>query len=153
MSMTPTLASAPRFDRLPFSAPINAPVRVLAIAVSAGVAGALFYGHLASPAGGLPVWALAGLMYAVMVGASAAVMFRLLPRFRQFVELTALSRLLLALASIAAPDLAVAMTTSPLLNATLVVGGAMLLRGLARARHRLPARLLDRRSSALSGVS
>ena len=105
--------------------------RLIAISGAAGLSGGIFYARIGSDILGLPPWLFAGLLYAAVIGLSAAIIFRFAPRFAGFVELTALSRLLIALTAAQAPDLAAAMTLSPALNATLVVAGAVAIRTVA----------------------
>lgn len=112
----------------------STPSRILAISGAAGLAGALFYSHTEAIVGGQPVWLMAGLLYTVSIGLTATLIFRFLPKLGHFMELTAVSRLLLASAGFMVPDFAVMLTTAPLLNATMVIGGALLIRSVARAK-------------------
>lgn len=100
---------------------------------SAGFAGGVFYWHTGAHIAGQPAWLIAGLLYATSFGLTAALIFRFLPKLGPFMILTSISRLLLASASVVAPAIAVALTTSPVLNATLVVLGAVLIRAVSRA--------------------
>lgn len=119
-------------------------VRVLVITAAAGLSGCLFYSHVPLQVGPLALWQLAGLLYAGMVGVSTGFIFAFLPKLRQFVEFTAMSRLGLALAATWHPEAAVRLLASPMLNATLVVGIAILLRYALRARPWLRTRLAQR---------
>jgi hypothetical protein len=129
MSISQTVSnSSPAFrprDRVP--------LRICAIAGSAGLAGSLFYRHAGAQIGGQPAWLIAGLLYAAAVGLTAAFIFRFFPKLGPFMELTSISRLLLAIASAVSPKIAVALVTSPALNATMIVLGAVLIRAAARS--------------------
>lgn len=98
---------------------------------------------------------MAGLLYTVSIGLTAALVFRFLPKLGPFMELTAVSRLLLASAAFMVPEFADTLTTSPLLNATMVVVGAFLVRGAARlslhARTRVRLRLLPKQPAQMPG--
>ena len=115
------------------------PLRVGALAASSGLAGGLFYLHTGPQIAGQPVWLVAGLLYAAAIGLTAAFIYRFLPKLGPFMELTSISRLLLAGASALVPAVAVVVTTSPVLNATLIVLGAALIRVAGRARERAQA--------------
>lgn len=123
------------------SAPPQPWLRILVVAGTAGLAGALLYRGIAGSAAGQPVWLFAGLLYAAAIGFTALLTYRFAPRFAPFMESTAAARLLLAGASIVAPGIAGAMTASPFMNASLIVGGAALLHTLRSPRF---VRRLDR---------
>ncbi|MCB1355722.1 MAG: hypothetical protein KDK53_04210 [Maritimibacter sp.] len=108
--------------------------RATAVALVSGLSGALFYAHTAGHIAGQPPWLVAGLVYAVLIGLTAAVIFRFVPRFGPFLYHTTATRIALASVAALVPDVAHRMTTSPFLNATLIVGGAFLLQALLRAR-------------------
>lgn len=127
-------------------APPLAWMRILALAGTAGIAGALFYRAMAGSVAGQPVWLFAALLYAAAIGVTAVLTYRYAPRFGPFMESTAVARLLLAGASVAVPGIAGAMTTSPLLNASLIVGVAALLHTLRRPQ----ATALYRRAVSVS---
>ena len=114
---------------------------VCVVAGLAGVAGCLFYGHAEGSVGPAPLWLYAGTMYAGLIGASAAAIYWALPKLRHFIELTAVSRLFLALVAFLVPEIAEIMITSPVLNATMVVGGALMLRQLLGLRPKSPVRV------------
>lgn len=109
-------------------------LRISAIAGSAGLAGSLFYWPLGAHIGGQPAWLIAGLLYATLIGLTATFIYKFLPKLGFFMELTSISRLMLAIATVVSPKIAVALLTSPVLNATMVVLGAILIRAAARAR-------------------
>ncbi len=112
----------------------DALLRVGAVAASALLAGALFYRHTDAWVAGQPMWMFAALLYGLAIGLTAAVVFRFAPKLGPFVEYTALSRLVFAGATLPYPALAASMTASPVLNASLVVGGATLLQALLGGR-------------------
>lgn len=89
------------------------------------------YSHVDGVVVGLPFWLFAGLLYTTAVGSSAVFIFWHLPRFSRFLELTAMSRFLLAIAATQFHALALAMTTSPFLNATLIIAGAFAIRAVS----------------------
>lgn len=112
--------------------------RATAIALVSGLSGAFFYAHTPGLIAGYAPWLVAGLVYAVLIGLTAAVIFRFLPRFGPFLLHTTATRMILACAAAAVPDVAHRLTTAPVLNATLIVGGAFLLQALLRARPATP---------------
>lgn len=115
-------------------------IRILALTGTAAIAGALLYRAFAGTVAGQPVWLFAAFLYAAAIGVTAVLTYRYAPRFGPFMESTAIARLLLAGASVAIPGIAGAMTASPVLNASLIVGTAAVLQTLrpARRRARLP---------------
>jgi hypothetical protein len=109
------------------------PLRISAIAGSAGLAGGLFYWHVGAEIWGQPAWLFASLLYATSIGLTAALIFRFFPNLGPFMELTSVSRLMLASASVVSPKIAIALLASPALNATIVVLGAVLIRATTGA--------------------
>ena len=67
---------------------------------------------------------------ALVVGTAATVTSVLLPALAAFVEATAIARLAAAVAAFGHPEFGAAMQHSPLLAATVVVGGALVIRRL-----------------------
>ena len=108
--------------------------RATAIALVSGLSGAFFYAHTPGLIAGYAPWLMAGLVYAILIGLTAATIFRFFPRFGPFLYHTTATRMMLACTAAAVPDVAQRLTTSPILNATLIVGGAFLLQALLRSR-------------------
>lgn len=79
---------------------------------------------------GLPLPIFTGLVYASLVGTAVTVTSVALPALAAFVEATAISRLVAAIAAIAMPEFGHAMQTSPFPGATVVVAGAIVIRKL-----------------------
>lgn len=100
----------------------------------AGFSGMILYAQLDAMAFGLPFPLFAGILYAGIVGVSSLLICAVVPGLRHMIELVAVSRLLLAIVGLAIPALGIAVITSPLLSATLVVGGAALVRALLLGR-------------------
>lgn len=94
---------------------------------------------------GVPLPIFTGLVTALVVGSAAALTSVLLPSLAAFVEATAIARLAAAVAAFCYPEFGTVMQQSPLLSATVVVGGAIALRRLAE----LPA---ARRSPVLAAL-
>ena len=92
---------------------------------------------------GVPLPIFTGLVTALVVGSAATLTSVLLPALAAFVEATA--RLAAAGAAFCYPELGTVLQQSPLLSATVVVGGAIALRRLAE----LPA---ARRSPVLAAL-
>lgn len=80
---------------------------------------------------GVPLPIFTGLVTALVVGSAAALTSVLLPSLAAFVEATAIPRLAAAVAAFCYPEFGTVMQQSPLLSATVVVGGAVALRRLA----------------------
>lgn len=109
-------------------------LRVVTISLLAGISGCLLYSHLDTDIGVVPFWIIAGLVYAIVIGITAFIAFAFLPKLAQLVKLTAVSRLILSCAAAADAELAFSLLSSPLLNGTLVIGIAILLRALGGHR-------------------
>ncbi len=80
---------------------------------------------------GMPLPLFTGLLYAGFVGAAAAVTSVALPALGPFVEATAIARLGAAVLAFGSPEAGAALQQSALLSATVVVGGAVMIRRLA----------------------
>lgn len=106
--------------------------RVFGVALLAFLSGALFYAHVDAWVGGLPLWLFTALVYSCAYGVSAVVIFNLLPRLGPFVELMAVARFMVALVASQDAGIAAQLIAAPILNATLVVVLALLLRQLVR---------------------
>lgn len=76
---------------------------------------------------GVPLPLFTGLVTALVVGTAATVTSVLLPALAAFVEATAIARLAAAVAAFGHPEFGAAMQHSPLLAATVVVGGALVI--------------------------
>ncbi|MEZ5768885.1 MAG: hypothetical protein R3D80_15385 [Paracoccaceae bacterium] len=122
----------------------SARLRILAITLASGLSGALLYSHTEGQIAGQPVWLITGGLYAAMIGLCAVVIFRFFPRFGPFLGYTSATRLMLATTCALAPEVAATVTGAPLLNATLIVGGALALQAMVgpprRSRGIYPAR-------------
>src|SRR5690606_11529179 len=79
---------------------------------------------------GVPLPLFTGLLTATVVGVAATLTSVLLPALAAFVEATAIARLAAAVAAFGHPEFGTAMQQSPLLAATVVVGGALVIRRL-----------------------
>jgi hypothetical protein len=106
---------------------------------------------------GMPLPLFTGLLYAGFVGAAATVTGVALPALGPFVEATAIARLGAAVLAFGSPEAGAALQQSPLLGATVVVGGAVVIRWLAAlpAARRWPALafLPSRRPAAAAQAS
>jgi hypothetical protein len=113
------------------------------VAGLAALSGALFYSHIPATLAGLPLPLAMGLLYGLAFGLATLAVSLLAPRLRFAMEAFAVARLLYALAAAALPGLALTAITMPLVNATVVVAGGLLLARLAASapvtRHRRPA--------------
>lgn len=98
--------------------------RLAFVAALAFAAGYIMYLRFAGSVLGLPVPVFTGFVYATFVGCAALMTSVLVPRLRFTVELVAVSRLLFSLLVFYAPELTEPMRASPLVSATIVVGGA-----------------------------
>ncbi|MDI3335466.1 hypothetical protein QKW60_03520 [Defluviimonas aestuarii] len=79
---------------------------------------------------GMPMPLFTGLLYAGFVGTAATLVSLLLPALRAMIEAAAISRLGIALAAYGVPEFGLKLATSPLLSATVIVVGAVLVRKL-----------------------
>lgn len=137
--------------------------RLSFVAAMAFLAGFLFYMPAAMTSGLWFLPLLTGAVYALVVGLVAWVICTALPAMRFMIEAVAVSRLVLSLGFLAAPQLGKAVLASPLLTAACVVLGGMVVSRLLHGRilrdrrsgwrallgpadlfHRAPARLRSR---------
>ena len=102
--------------------------RIIVLALVAGLSGYLMYSGIELRIGMLPFAVAAGLIYFGVVGTMATVLIMLKPAFGTLLELMAVSRLVVALAVVQNPEFGARVISSPMLSATLVVGGALLMR-------------------------
>lgn len=79
---------------------------------------------------GMPMPLFTGLLYAGFVGTAATLVSLLLPALRAMIEAAAISRLGVAMAAYGVPEFGLKLATSPLLSATVIVVGAVLVRKL-----------------------
>lgn len=113
--------------------------RLLAVVtLLAFAAGGLMYLRHDLVVCGMPIALFTGLTYAAVVGLAAALTLMLLPALAAMIEAMAISRLGVALAAAGFPDFGQALIGSPILSATAVVLGAVLVRRLRR--HLAPGR-------------
>jgi hypothetical protein len=113
--------------------------RVLAIAtLLAFAAGGLMYLRYDAVVFGMPLAVFTGLTYAVVVGTAAAITLVVLPALATMIEAVALARFGVALAAAGFPDFGQALVTSPMLSATTIVLGAVVVRRLRRHIGRAP---------------
>lgn len=101
------------------------------LAFAAGVIGFLRHGGAVY---GLPVPLFTGLVYAAFVGTAALATSIALPALGAMIGAVAISRLGTAVLSFGWPDFGTALQHSPMLSATVVVGGALVVRRLAPER-------------------
>ncbi|MCV2880769.1 hypothetical protein [Actibacterium sp. XHP0104] len=94
------------------------------------LAGVILYADYPGLAFGLPVPVFAGLLYAAGVGGACLVMGLFAPSLVTLSEGAAVTRIALALMVVQFPDIGHAVMAAPVLNATLVVAGALLLQRL-----------------------
>lgn len=80
---------------------------------------------------GMPLPLYTGLLYAGLVGAAATATSAALPALGPFVEATAIARLGAAVLAFGSPAAGATLQQSPLLGATVVVGGAVAIQRLA----------------------
>jgi hypothetical protein len=114
--------------------------RVLAVAtLLAFAAGGLMYLRYDAVVFGMPLAVFTGLTYAVVVGTAAAITLVVLPALAAMIEAVAVSRFAVALAAAGFPDFGQAMVTSPMLSATTIVLGAVVVRRLRRDIGAVPA--------------
>lgn len=102
----------------------------------AGLSGFLIYSGIDLKIGVLPFAVVAGFVYFCVIGVTAMVLIALKPAFGAFLELMAVSRLLVGLAVAQDQDLGARVIASPLLSAALVIVGALVLRFLAGVMRR-----------------
>jgi hypothetical protein len=121
------------------------------VATLAAVSGALFYSHISATVAGIPLPLFIGLLYGIAFGAATLTVSLIAPRLRFAMEAFAVARLLYALTAAAIPGVAFSAITMPIVNATVVVGGGVLLARLACTapvtRLRRPATVTLRLSS------
>lgn len=104
------------------------------VALTAYVAGFLFYLPHGIWLGSVPLAVVTGAVYAVVVGVATFLVCAFLPAMRFMIEAVAVSRLVLSVAFLGAPHLGAAVLASPLLTALLVVGGGILVSRLLHGR-------------------
>ncbi|MCB2114804.1 MAG: hypothetical protein KDE00_00495 [Rhodobacteraceae bacterium] len=100
---------------------------------------------------GLPLPIFTGLLYAALIGTAALFTSIALPALRAMIEAAAISRLGVATVSFGLPEFGQALQHSPMLSATVIVGGAILIRKFSehpRARDWAPLRHLPSRQIA-----
>lgn len=102
--------------------------RIVLVAVLGFVSGVLFYAHLDVTMAGLPLPLAAGFMYAGGGALGAAFVCLVLPGARLMIDAIAASRLLVSFAVFLMPEAGMFLLTSPMLLATLIVAGGILLR-------------------------
>jgi hypothetical protein len=105
--------------------------RTCFVAGLAAISGALFYSHIDATVGGVPLPVFIGVLYGLAFGVATLTVSLIAPRLRFAMEAFALARLLYALTAAAIPGVALSAITMPLVNATVVVGGGILLARLA----------------------
>ncbi len=108
--------------------------RLAFVITMAFAAGFLFYLRADLYIHGIHVSFVTGLIYALVVGAAALVVCLALPSMRFMIEAVAVSRLMLSLLVIAAPDIGFKILASPMLTAFLVVMGGALISRLIHGR-------------------
>ncbi|MCV2871425.1 hypothetical protein OEZ71_03855 [Defluviimonas sp. WL0050] len=81
---------------------------------------------------GMPMPIFTGLFYAAFIGTTATIVSLLLPALRTMIEAAAISRLGVALAAYGVPEFGLKLAMSPLLSATVIILGAVLVRKLFR---------------------
>jgi hypothetical protein len=101
------------------------------VAGLAALSGALFYSHISATVAGIPLPLFIGALYGIAFGLATLTVSLIAPRLRFAMEAFALARLLYALTAAAIPGVAFSAITMPLVNATVVVGGGILLARLA----------------------
>ena len=99
--------------------------RLTLAGVLAFVAGYALYAHINALAFGMPFPVFTGLLYAVFVVLAAAVTSYLLPNLRRLIDGVAVSRIAFAIWVVAVHGQEIA--ASPMISATIVVGGAIVL--------------------------
>lgn len=101
------------------------------------LAALVLYRHLDGYVGILPTPLAVAFFYSGVVILAGFVTTYYLPRIRRLIEAVAVSRLSLAAGALAVPELGPQLSVAPLTNATLVVGGAIVMLALAPAVHAL----------------
>lgn len=104
---------------------------------SAVLAALAVYGHLEGSVGALPAPLAVALFYGTAVVLSGLVTTYFLPRIRRLIEAVAVTRLVTAACVLVVPELGPQLASAPFANATLTVGGAILLLAAAPVLHRL----------------
>lgn len=102
--------------------------------VMAYIAGVIFYMNYDVQVFGMPLPIFTGLIYGVVVGPAAYLTCLFLPAFTTLIETTAVSRLFLAIGVANYPETGKNIMASPVATATIVVGGAILLRMFLSSR-------------------
>lgn len=118
--------------------------RLLAVVtLLAFAAGGLMYLRYDAVVFGMPLAVFTGLTYAVVVGTAAAITLVVLPALAAMIEAMALARFGVALAAAGFPDFGLALVTSPMLSATTIVLGAVVVRRLRSHIGRAPGLTLS----------
>lgn len=94
------------------------------------VAGVLFYANYRFEVLGMPLPVYTGLLYAVVIGFVGAVVYACLPGLQLMMETVAISRLGIAVWAFNNPEQGAQLLASPLVSATLVIAGAIVIRGV-----------------------
>ena len=124
---------------------------ILFVTIMSFTAGVIAFLRYDAVVYGLPLPIFTGLVYATLIGSAALVTSIALPALRAMIEAAAISRLGVATASFGLPEFGAALQHSPMLSATAIVGGAILIRKLSehpRARDWAPLRRLPSRQIA-----
>jgi hypothetical protein len=108
--------------------------RLAFVAAMAFVAGFLFYIRTDLQIAGIHISFFTGGLYAVVVGACALIVCILLPSLRFMIEAVAVSRLILSLFVLIAPNLGYAILANPLLTALVTVAGGVAVSRLMHGR-------------------
>lgn len=97
------------------------------IVALAFLAGYILYARAGITLHGVPISLVTGFLYAAIIGPAALATFLFLPALRALTEAVAVSRLGFACFVCAFPEPGFAVLAMPLVNATIVIGGAMAL--------------------------
>lgn len=108
--------------------------RLCFVAATAFLAGFLFYLPAGLATGWLALPLLTGTVYALVVGLISMVVCTALPAMRFMIEAVAVSRLVLSLGFLAAPQFGWIVLSSPLLTASVVVLGGLVISRLMHGR-------------------
>ncbi len=116
--------------------------RVGLVTALAFLAGYILYARVDMSVLGVNLPVLTGLLYAAFVGPAALATFLFMPALRLLTEAVALSRLGFACFVYCVPDPGLTLASLPLVNASLVIGGALALCWLGRRLARSDARAI-----------
>lgn len=119
--------------------------RLAFVAAMAFLAGFLFYLRTDLHIGGIHISLITGSVYAVIVGVCALIVCIVLPSMRFMIEAVAVSRLILSLFVLIAPNIGYAILASPLVTALVTVTGGVAVSRLihGRIRREVPKGLKD----------